>query len=311
MNTTASTFAITGASGFVGSHLAAAIRQTGHNIVPIVRRPRRGARAIGLDDVAALSDALVGCDAVAHLAGINREIDQQTYDRVHVRGTANLIAAARNAGVRRIVMLSFLRARPDCGSAYHESKFAAEQLIRQSGLDYTIVKAGVIWGRGDHLLDHLSRALFTLPLFATVGFRQPSLRPVAVRDVARVLCAGLVEDRLRNKTVALTGPEELTMRQIVHRVAGSVDRRAIVFPMPVRFHRLFAAVLEATMRIPLIARAQVRILEEGLCIPAGQCDQLPADLIPTTRFTLETIRPELPPPGRFTCDDLRCCAVSA
>ena len=112
--------------------------------------------------MASLTRAFAGCDTVAHLAGINREIGEQTYQRVHIEGTANVIAAARAAGVRRIVMLSFLRARPDCGSPYHESKWEAEEMIRASGLQFTIVKAGVIYGRGDHLLDHLSHALFTL-----------------------------------------------------------------------------------------------------------------------------------------------------
>ena len=58
----------------------------------------------------------------------------------------------------KIIYLSFLRARPACGSRYHESKWAAEELVRGSGIDHTILKSGVIYGRGDHLLDHVSRA---------------------------------------------------------------------------------------------------------------------------------------------------------
>jgi len=64
-------------------------------------------------------------------------------------GTAAVIGAAKRAGVRKIVLLSFLRARPSCGSAYHESKWAAEQMLRASGLDFTILKAGMIYGRRD------------------------------------------------------------------------------------------------------------------------------------------------------------------
>ncbi|GAA4385594.1 hypothetical protein GCM10023152_36600 [Agromyces bauzanensis] len=90
---------------------------------------------------------------------------------MHIEGTANVIAAAKRAGVRMVIMLSFLRARPDCGSPYHESKWAAEDLVRDSGLDYTILKAGMIYGRGDHLINHLSHTVQTLPVFADSKLR--------------------------------------------------------------------------------------------------------------------------------------------
>src|SRR5207249_10268063 len=81
---------------------------------------------VGLSDPAALAQAFAGCDAVAHCAGINREIGSQTFQRVHIEGTRNLVEAVRGAGVRKIALMSFLRARPNCGSAYHESKWSAE-----------------------------------------------------------------------------------------------------------------------------------------------------------------------------------------
>ena len=156
--------AITGGTGFVGRHLAE--RYDPSEVVLVSRRS-----GVAVDDVDALAAAFAGCDAIAHCAGINREIGEQSYDRVHVRGTAAVIEAARRAGVTKIVMLSFLRARPGTGSAYHQSKWEAEEMIRESGLDHTILKAGMIYGRGDHLVDHLSRTVQTLPLFASVGLR--------------------------------------------------------------------------------------------------------------------------------------------
>ena len=298
--------AITGGTGFVGSALDRLLRSQGHETVLISRRT-----GVDLDDVAALTGALEGCDAIAHLAGINRKIGRQTYDRVHVRGTANLLYVARINRIGRIAMLSFLRARADCGSAYHESKCAAEALIRASGLAYTILKGGVIYGRGDHMLDHISRTLLTIPLFATVGFRQPPLRPVAVQDVARILPAALTGDELRNRTVAVVGPQTLGVREIVHRIAAAIDRRAWVFPMPVAFHRLLARGAELAMKVPLVSLAQVRILQEGLTEPFEPCDPLPEHLAPRRQFTIENIRRELPPPGRFGCGDLRMCSSTA
>ena len=291
--------AITGGTGFVGRHFADLLRERGHEPVLICRRvprePRQGrVHAIGLDDADALASALTGCSAVAHLAGINREIGEQTYQRVHVVGTRNVVDAAERAGVRRIALLSFLRARPDCGSAYHESKFAAEEIVRRSSLQYTVLKSGVIYGRGDHLLDHLSHALHTLPLFATVGASQPPLRPVAVTDVAKILFAALVEGRLAGQTVAVLGPDVLSMREVATRVGDAIGRRPWIFPLPVALHRLLARVTEATMKVPLVSLAQVKMLAEGLCEAAPPCDVLPDDLKPRTPFAAESIRSGLP-----------------
>ncbi|WP_234980909.1 SDR family oxidoreductase [Agromyces cerinus] len=133
--------AITGGTGFVGRHLA---ERLGPETSVVISR-RTG---VDTSDVDALTRAFEGCEVVAHCAGINREIGDQTYQHVHIEGTANVVEAAKRAGVRKVIMLSFLRARPDCGSPYHESKWAAEELIRDSGLDYTILKAGMIYGRG-------------------------------------------------------------------------------------------------------------------------------------------------------------------
>jgi NADH dehydrogenase len=303
--------AITGGSGFVGSHLARQLTAEGVEVVSIARgvRPGPAVNAVvnaAIDDADTLARAFAGCDAVAHLAGINREIGEQTYDRVHTTGTRAVVEAARRAGVRKIVFLSFLRARPGCGSPYHESKWQSEEAVRASGLDYTIVKAGMTYGRGDHMLDHLSHALHTFPIFLTVGFREQPVRPLAIDDLVNVLRASLVDGRLSRQTVALTGAEEMTLSDAVRRVAAVVDAKPLMLPAPVWLHAMLAHVWEWTMKVPLAAIAQVRILSETCVEPAPFADPLPADLTPALRFTDEQIRAGLPKPGRFTVRDLRC-----
>jgi uncharacterized protein YbjT (DUF2867 family) len=208
--------------------------------------------------------------------------------------------------VRKIVFMSFLRARPDCGSAYHESKWASEELVRASGLDYTVVKAGMTYGRGDHMLDHLSHALHTFPLFLTVGFREKPVRPLAIDDLVEVLRAALVDGRLSRQTIAITGAEEMTLSEAVRRVARVVGAHPLMLPAPVWLHALLAHVWEWTMKVPLAAIAQVRILSEGVVEAAPFADVLPEDLLPRRRFTDEQIRAGLPAPGRFGLADLRC-----
>jgi uncharacterized protein YbjT (DUF2867 family) len=311
--------AITGGTGFVGRHLASALVSGGHEVVLVARGLDNRGGCVGdlpntrffasdLSNVSDLARAFSACGAVAHCAGINREIGNQTYQRVHVDGTSHVVEAARLAGVGKIALLSFLRARPDCGSGYHESKWAAEEIFRKSGLDHTILKAGVIYGRGDHMLDHLSHALFTFPVFATVGFDDKPVCPLAVDDLARILKAILVEDRLSRKTVAVMGPEEMSLSEAVRRVAKVVGKRPLFLPMPVWFHYALASMLEAAMTIPLVSRAQVRILSEGIVEPLPACAALPYDLMPSIRFTDEQIRRGLPHPGAFNRKDLRCRA---
>lgn len=288
--------AITGGTGFVGRHLAERFAED--DVVLVSRRT-----GVAIDDVDALARAFEGCEVVAHCAGINRELSGQTFDRVHVRGTEAVIAAARRAGVSRVVMLSFLRARAGTGSPYHETKWIAEERVRASGLDYTVLKAGMIYGRGDHLVDHISHAVQTVPLFATVGFRERPIRPVPVSEMVDVLVAA-IEGRLPRATLAVTGGEELLLSDAVRRVATVVGRRVAIVPAPVWAIRSLAQVTEWTMAVPLVAKAQARMLAEGVSVAAPPTPDLPADLRPHLPFDQEQIRRALPARGGFGLRDL-------
>ncbi|HVH69949.1 MAG TPA: NAD(P)H-binding protein [Candidatus Dormibacteraeota bacterium] len=310
--------AITGGTGFVGRHLARELVARGHQAVLIARGKDMRDESIyklagtsffasDLSNGQELQKAFWGCDAVSHCAGINREIGTQTYQRVHIEGTRHVVEAARQAGVKKIVLLSFLRARPNCGSAYHESKWAAEEIMRNSGLDYTIFKAGVIYGRGDHMLDHLSHALYTFPIFGLVGLKEKAIRPLGVEDLVTAILACFDDTRLSNKTVSIAGPEEIALSQAVRRVGQVIGKNPLYLATPLAIQKVIAWTAERIMKIPLLSLAQLRILSEGIVEAQPACDSLPADLLPTTRFTPEQIQKGLPEPGPFGLRDLRCC----
>lgn len=286
--------AITGGTGFVGRNLAARLDD------PVVISRRSG---IDITDVDALTRAFEGCDAVAHCAGINREIGDQTFPRVHIDGTAAVVEAARRAGVRRIVLVSFLRARPDCGSGYHESKWAAEEIVRESGIPHTILKSGMIYGPGDHMVDHVTRAVRTLPFFWTVGYRERTARPVPVDDAVDVLVAAL-EGRIPDPTIAVMGADEITLGEAIRRIARVAGRRPAYIPVPPWMVRALAQVTEWTMVVPLVAKAQARMLSEGVSEAAPFAPEAPMGIRPSRPFDDDRIRAALPQ-GRFTLDDLR------
>lgn len=177
-------------------------------------------------------------------------------------------------------------------------------MVRSSGLDYTVLKAGMIYGHGDHLVDHLSHTVQTVPVFASVGLREKTISPIPVAELVDVL-VGALEGRLSRRTVAVRGGEALLLSEAVRRVASVVGRPVRVFPAPVWAHRVLAQVTEWTMRVPLVAKAQVRMLAEGVTEATQPAGELPDDLAPKGWFDEEHIRAALPPRGGFTARDLR------
>lgn len=298
--------AVTGGSGFVGRATIKRLHQLGIEVVDISRSQGRSI----LNSTQLLS-AMAGCEAVIHCAGINREIGEQTYLKVHIEGTRNLVEAAKACGVKKLVYVSFLKARPNSKSEYHTTKWRAEEIIRNSGIEYTIIKPGVIYGKGDHMLDHLSHAFHTLPVFALVGLKNTQwVRPIAVREVSQILVTSIGDPRLANQTFAVLGPEQLLLSDAVKRVARVCKKRIFFFNMPILFHHVLAWLCERIMRVPLVAKAQVRILAEGVARKMDDSLDLPEDLRPAIAFSEAEIESGLPLPEKFSFRDLSinpCC----
>ncbi|HTW10390.1 MAG TPA: hypothetical protein VME46_22995, partial [Acidimicrobiales bacterium] len=120
-----------------------------------------------------------------------------------------------------------------------------------------------------------------------------------------VLVAALVGGRLARKTVGIVGPTEIGFDDAARLVASVLGKARPFVTMPIGFHRALAHVAEATMTVPLISLAQVRILAEEVIEPANAPDKLPEDLVPTTAFDEPAVRAGLPGPGPFRLDDLR------
>lgn len=313
--------AITGGTGFVGSHLVSRLgdcdradtefvltaRGVDDRNCELLDRADTEFVSASVDDREALRRAFEGCDAVCHLAGINRERGDQTYDVVHVEGTRAAVAAAEDAGVSRFLLTSYLRARPNCGSGYHESKWASEEIVRESDLTTTVLKPGIVYGPGDQMLRGIARSLATVPVFPTVGFSERRLSPLAIDDLVEVITVSMIDDRLRDATIALTGPEELTLRELVERVGDVIGRTPRFVPTPVRAQYVGSWLQERLFETPIVATAGVRMLAEGATDPAPEhvCDPLPDDLEPDRAVTHDRIAAGLFDPDPIGLEDLR------
>ena len=296
--------AITGGTGFIGRHLARDLVSRGHEVIVIARghyqrntQPVEGATFFALDanDTDRLTQAFEGCNAVVHCAGTSVEDSQQTFHRLHVEGTRSTVTAAEQAQVKKFVLVSYLNVRPNVKSEYHVTKWQGEEIVRASKLNFTILKAGLVYGPGDHLLNNLSNLFRRMPVFAAVGLREKTVRLVAVEDLVAVIRAALDEDRFARQTVAVLGPEEFPFSQAARRIAQAMGKPSLlVLPFPVFFHRILALFSERFMPKPLITKSQVQMLADGISTPTLESVSLPDELKPKTRFTEEQIRKGLP-----------------
>src|SRR6266498_387005 len=296
--------AITGGTGFIGRHLAHDLVSRAHEVIVIARgqymrntQPVEGTTVVAQDINATdeLYEVFRGCDAVVHCAGTSNEDSKQTFQRLHVEGTRSAVIAAERAVVKKFVLVSYLNVRHNVKSEYHTSKWQGEEIVRSSKLNFTILKAGLVYGQGDHLLNNLSNLFRKIPIFAAVGLREKSVRLVAVEDLVDVIRASLDEDRFARQTIAVLGPEEFPFSQAARRIAKAMGKPfLLVLPFPVFFHRILAFFSERFMPKPLITKSQVQMLADGISEPTPESKLLPDDLQPKTLFTEEQIRKGLP-----------------
>ena len=296
--------AITGGTGFIGRNVARDLISRGHQVIVIARGQytRNTQRIEGtsfftldINDTDQLTQAFQGCDAVVHCAGTSTEDAKQTFHRLHVEGTRSAVTAAERARVKKFVLVSYLNVRPNVKSDYYTTKWQGEEIVRSSKLNFTILKVGLVYGQGDHLIHNLSDLFRKMPIFAAVGLREKTVRIVAVQDLVEVIRAALEEDRFARQTVAVLGPEEFPFSQAARRIAKAMGKPfLLVLPFPVFFHRILAFFSERFMPKPLITKSQVQMLEDGSSKPTLESVPLPDDLKPKTLFTEEQIREGLP-----------------
>lgn len=262
------TVLVTGGTGFVGPKIVHALRAEARPVRVLARKPdkQEQMRAWGCEvvpgdmtDPASLRRAVEGCNAVVHLVAILLG-SSQAFERVMVQGTRDLVAAAKDAGVRRFVLMSALGTsdRTKDATPYFHAKWEEERAVEGSDLEHTIFRPSFVFGRDGGILGNLVRMVRWSPVTPIVGTRL--LQPIWVDDVAAYFARSLEVGSRGNGTWELAGPDRVTWEELNTRLRRVMGKRRLAFRVPTGL--LKAGATAGEFLPPLRgARAGVEMLE--------------------------------------------------
>ena len=245
---------ILGGSGFVGRHLCNQLVARGYRLTAPTRDRERAKGLITLPtadvltadvyDPATLARLVRGCDAVINLVGVLHDgRGRGSFQEAHVGLAQKVVEACRHAGVRRLLHMSALGADPKGPSAYLRSKGEAERVVRESGLDFTIFRPSVIFGREDRFLNLFAKLEGVLPVIL-LGSPNARFQPVYVNDVARAFAESLSDLGSVGASYDLVGPKVYTLRELVQYVGRVTGHRRPVIGLNDALSYLQAMTLE-------------------------------------------------------------------
>jgi NADH dehydrogenase len=281
---------VTGGSGFVGSEVIRQLLAAGNEVRALVHSKTTTSSNPQLElwpgDATApetLKGALSGCEAVIHLIGIIREFPdkQVTFQRLHIDATRNILTATREQGIRRYLHMSSNGTRPDGVAEYHKSKWAAEELVRNSGLDATIFRPSVIFGPGDDFVNMLAAIIRRTPIMPVIGDGEYQLAPVAVANVATGFVRALTQPESIGESYHCCGPQAFTYNQLLDEIAHALGRRGITrIHQPILMMRSLSALLEGLSFFPITSGQLTMLLEGNVCDPQPWAQTFAIELTP-------------------------------
>jgi NADH dehydrogenase len=265
---------IAGGTGFVGGHLKRELLGRGHELRLLVHKRvpdgESGVEQVEGDVTSqdSLVQAMNDCDAAINLVGIIREFPSRrvTFERLHVQGTANLLAAASSAGIRRYLQMSALGTRPNALSDYHRTKFRAEGLVHKSALDWTIMRPSLIYGPKDSFVNMLAGQLRAAPLMPVIGDGRYRLQPIHGDDVARCFALALEMPGTIGQTYELCGNDRLSFVDLLDTVAAAMGKSAPLKPhVPLGLMKLILPIMQHLPQFPITMDQLQMLIEENIC----------------------------------------------
>jgi len=270
---------LAGASGYVGSRVLDDLLARGHEVTAHAHTERSRIEllekyptlTVAIGDVANADQMMravpMGTEVVIYLPGLLREFPRKgiSFQRAHVDGCRNLMAAGNHAGVRRWIELSALGTGPGARTPYFRTKWEAEEHVRASGLDWTILRPSVIVddrpAHRKNFMDEIVKVVRELPFIPVLGNGKYRLQPVSVDDVSQTIVQSLEKPETIGKTYEIGGPEKLTYIEIVEVIAAALNLKKQRLHLPMWLCEALASLFDTFSWFPF-TRDQLTMLRE-------------------------------------------------
>lgn len=267
---------VTGGTGFIGREVVNRLLETpGDEVAVTTREPGRsdpwGGRVEKVQafagDALSLGKAFTGADVVVHTIQFpNHPVEDpsrgRTYLEVDGKGTEVAVAVAKKVGVRRFVYLSGAGAGQGRTEAWFRAKDIAEAAVRESGMEYALLRPSWIYGRGDRSMSRFVAFVRYLPVVPVIGHGRTPVYPIYVRDVARCVVEAVRRGDAKAQALDLGGPERLTMDEIIHTVQKVLGRGQFLLHQPAGLMKLLVLPMALLPEPPLSPHAIDFIMQE-------------------------------------------------
>ena len=262
----------TGGTGFVGTEILKELAENKYKVKVLThnQKPKVSSKLIevvngNVLDIDSFIDSIKGCDVIIHLVGIIREIPWKgvTLERLHVEATRNMIEAAKQNKIKRFIHMSANGAKPK-GTKYATTKYRAEQLVKNSGLTYTIFRPSIIFGEHDNFVNQLDRQM-RFGVVPYIGDGNYQLQTVSVKTVAEAFVKAINNKKAFNKVYHLGGPEVYSYKELLDKIARVKGKKIVKVSIPIWFVRIFASLFGLLPQFPITNEQLTMLLEDNKC----------------------------------------------
>ena len=263
--------AVTGATGFVGRHLVERLLKDSHEVTIVANR-RSGANLFSdrvkytrasVHNAHDLQAAFSDCQAVLHLVGIIAETRKNTFETTVKQGTKNVISACQQNNIETIIYLSALGTTEDAQSKYFKTKWSAEQSVKNSGINWTIFRPSIIYGRSDGFLTMMSKIIKLSPFVPIFGDGKYRLQPVYIGDLVEAMAKSLTNKECRGEIIEIGGAEALEYVEIINSIKKALKKKRMNLFIPMAVIKPVAVLLEKILKPSPLTTDQLVMLEQG------------------------------------------------
>ena len=265
--------AIAGGTGFIGKVIIKRLVKAGHHVVALIRPGSllkiasfsgTESRYIYYDSPSQIRKILEGCEVVINLIGIIKETKETSFDYAHHLIPMSLVKAAQGSGIKRFLHMSALGTANNIDTEYMETKHLGENVVKASGLDYTIFRPSVVFGPEDKFVNLLVKVLKLSPIFPVIGDGKYCLQPISVDDVAEGFVRSIDKRQTIGKTYDIAGLDKYTFDEMLDIIGLALGKKKIrKFHQPVGFVKFKARLYGRFLPIPITVDMIKMLLAEN------------------------------------------------